>query len=172
MDLKKTIREIPDFPQEGIDFKDVTTLFNNPVAFSFAVKKISSHFKNKNITKVVGLEARGFIIGGAVANQLNAGFVPIRKKGKLPYDTVSESYELEYGIDTVEMHADALHENDVVLIHDDLLATGGTALAALELVKKANVKKVFFSFVCDLEFIKTPKKEILKSIEHQILVAY
>lgn len=172
MDLKKIIREIPDFPKKGINFKDITTLFNNAEAFEYVVDEIVTYFKSKKITKVVGLEARGFVFGGAVARQLKAGFVPIRKKGKLPYDTVSESYELEYGIDTVEMHADALDENDVVLIHDDLLATGGTAHAALELVKKAGVKKVYFSFICDLKFIETPKKEEIAKFENQILVEY
>lgn len=172
MDLKQIIREIPNFPKEGINFKDVTTLFNHPEAFSFVVDSISEYFKEKNISKVIGLEARGFVFGGAIANVLNAGFVPIRKKGKLPFETVSESYELEYGIDTVEMHADAVNENDIVLIHDDLLATGGTAFAALELVRKAKVKEVYFSFLCDLEFIKTDKKAAIKLFENQILVKY
>lgn len=172
MDIKKEIREIPDFPKEGINFKDITTLLKNKEAFSSVINSVVERFKDKNITKVVGLEARGFIFGGAIAHELNAGFVPVRKKGKLPAVVLSESYELEYGTDSVEIHADALNETDVVLIHDDLLATGGTAYAALQLVRKMGVKELYFSFVCDLDFIKTPKKETIKSYETQILVKY
>jgi adenine phosphoribosyltransferase len=172
MDLKKEIREIPDFPKEGINFKDITTLLKNKDAFNDVVNLVVDRFKNRNITKVVALEARGFIFGGAIAKELGAGFVPVRKKGKLPAPILSESYELEYGSDSVEIHADALDEEDVVLIHDDLLATGGTAFAALELAKKMGVKDLCFSFVCDLEFIKTPKKDIIKSYDAQILVKY
>ena len=121
---------------------------------------------------MLGLESRGFIFGGAIANRLNAGFVPIRKRGKLPALKLSESYELEYGSDSVEIHADALEHNDVVLIHDDLLATGGTAYAALSLVKKMGVRTLYFSFICDLDFIKNPKKDAIKEYETQILVSY
>jgi len=172
MDLKKLIREIPDFPKKGINFKDITTLLKNREAFNVVVKNIVDKFQDKGITKVMGLESRGFIFGGAIAGNLDAGFVPVRKKGKLPAPTISESYELEYGMDSIEMHADALDENDVVLIHDDLLATGGTAFAAMNLAKKAGVKKIYFSFVCDLEFIQTPKKDEIKKFENQILVTY
>jgi adenine phosphoribosyltransferase len=172
MDLKKQIREIPNFPKEGISFKDITTLLKNHEAFTNVVDTIVDEFKNKNITKVIGLEARGFIFGGAIANQLNAGFVPVRKKGKLPAPTLSETYELEYGFDSVEIHADSLDSNDVVLIHDDLLATGGTAYAALNLAKNMGVEKIYFSFVCDLEFIQTPKKKEIKKFETQVLVRY
>ena len=172
MDLKKEIREIPDYPKEGINFKDVTTLFKNKEAMKYVTDTISDNFKGKGITKVVGLEARGFIFGGAVANELDAGFVPIRKKGKLPSKIVSETYELEYGTDSVEMHVDALSKDDVVLIHDDLLATGGTAMAALKLAQKCGVEKIYFSFLCDLEFINTPNKELLKEFETQTLVKY
>ncbi|MCY1721880.1 adenine phosphoribosyltransferase [Prolixibacteraceae bacterium Z1-6] len=172
MDLKKEIREVPDYPKEGISFKDITTLFKNKEAMKYVTDVISDNFKEKGITKVVGLEARGFILGGAVANRLDAGFVPIRKKGKLPCDIVTETYDLEYGTDRIEMHVDALEKDDVVLIHDDLLATGGTAVAALKLAQKCGVKKVYFSFICDLEFISTPNKELLKNFETQILVKY
>ncbi len=172
MDLKKEIREIPDYPKEGINFKDVTTLFKNKEAMKYVTDTISDNFKGKGITKVVGLEARGFIFGGAVANELDAGFVPIRKKGKLPSKIVSETYDLEYGTDSVEMHVDALSKDDVVLIHDDLLATGGTAMAALKLAQKCGVEKIYFSFLCDLEFINTPNKELLKEFETQTLVKY
>jgi len=172
MDLKKYVRVIENYPIEGISFKDITTLLKEPEAFKNVVDQISDFCKGKNITKIVSLESRGFIVGGAVAYCINAGFVPIRKKGKLPYDVISESYELEYGVDSIEIHVDALNENDVVLIHDDLLATGGTALAALNLVKKMNVKKIYFSFICDLTFIQTENKKELALYETQSLIQY
>lgn len=172
MDLKKFVRVIENYPIEGISFKDITTLLKEPVAFRIVVDQISGFCKDKGITKVVSLESRGFIVGGAVAYCINAGFVPIRKKGKLPSVVISESYELEYGVDSIEMHVDALTEDDVVLIHDDLLATGGTALAALYLVKQLNVKKIYFSFICDLTFIKTDKKLELEKYETHSVIQY
>ena len=172
MNFKKQIREIQDFPKEGINFKDITTLLKNNEAFNAVINMVVEKFKDKNITKVVALESRGFIFGGAIANRLNAGFVPVRKKGKLPSLTLSENYELEYGIDSVEIHADALEQNDIVLIHDDLLATGGTAYAALMLAQRMGIKDIYFSFLCDLEFIQTQKKEAIKKFETQILVKY
>jgi adenine phosphoribosyltransferase len=172
MELKDYIREVPGFPQPGISFKDITTLLKEPVAFRQVVNDISSYFGEKKITKVVSLESRGFIVGGALAYLLNAGFVPIRKAGKLPASTVSMSYQLEYGTDTIEIHRDALHEEDVVLIHDDLLATGGTAMAALQLVQKLKVKKIYFSFIVDLAFIHTPLKDQLAGYTPHILVTY
>lgn len=172
MDLKKEIREIQDYPQKGISFKDITTLIKNSEAFNFVVDEITRQFENKKITKVVGLEARGFIFGGAIANRLKAGFVPVRKKNKLPYKVFNETYALEYGEDCVEMHIDGLNENDIVLIHDDLLATGGTAYAALNLVKRCGVNNVYFSFVCDLTFIDTPNKKIIYEYETHVLIRY
>ncbi|WP_430973066.1 adenine phosphoribosyltransferase [Sunxiuqinia rutila] len=172
MNLKEIIREVPDYPEKGISFKDITTMLKHPVAFKQVVNEVYETFKDKGITKIVSLESRGFIVGGAAAYLLDAGFVPIRKKGKLPAETVAESYELEYGSDTIEMHKDALCQDDVVLIHDDLLATGGTALAALNLVEKMNVKKVYFSFICDLKFIENGKKETLSKYETHTLVEY
>jgi adenine phosphoribosyltransferase len=172
MDLKKEIREIQDYPKKGISFKDITTLVKNSEALNYVIDSIVNEFKDKGITKVVGLEARGFIFGGAIAGRLNAGFVPVRKKNKLPFNVLSETYELEYGQDRIEMHVDALTQNDVVLIHDDLLATGGTAHAALRMVERCGVKKVYFSFVCDLEFIDSPSKGILSQYETQVLVKY
>jgi adenine phosphoribosyltransferase len=170
MDLKKTIREIPDYPKPGINFIDITTLLKDPLAFKMVVDDISKTFRSKGITKIVSLESRGFIVGGAIAYKLNAGFVPIRKKGKLPSATISESYELEYGEDLIEIHVDALNSNDTILIHDDLLATGGTAMAALNLVNKLKVKKVYFSFIIDLGFLKTNQKaELFKYEVHKIL---
>ncbi|TDO01270.1 adenine phosphoribosyltransferase [Sunxiuqinia elliptica] len=172
MNLKETIREIPDYPEKGISFKDITTMLKDPEAFKEVVNQVHENFRDKGITKIVSLESRGFIVGGAVAYLLDAGFVPVRKKGKLPAETVTESYELEYGSDQIEMHLDALNEDDVVLIHDDLLATGGTALAALNLVEKMNVKKVYFSFICDLKFISNGKKDQLSKYETHTLVEY
>ncbi|NOY95945.1 MAG: adenine phosphoribosyltransferase [Chlorobi bacterium] len=172
MNLKTFIREVPDFPHKGVNFIDITTMLKNPDAFGFVVDKIFNEFKDKDITKVVSLESRGFIIGGAVAYRLNAGFVPIRKSGKLPAETFSKQYELEYGTDLIEIHKDALDENDVVLIHDDLLATGGTAMAAIELVKELNVRKIYLSFICNLSFLKTREKDEIEQYNAHILVTY
>lgn len=172
MELKNFVRVIENYPIEGISFKDISTLLKDPVAFKQVVDEISTHYKDCGITKVVSLESRGFIVGGAVAYCINAGFVPIRKKGKLPSTVLSESYELEYGVDSIEIHADALTEDDVVLIHDDLLATGGTALAALNLVKQMNVKKIYFSFIIDLTFIETEKKVELANYETHSVIQY
>ena len=172
MDLKKVIRTIPDYPKPGIEFYDITTLMLNATALEFVIDKISQKFSDKKITKVVGLEARGFIIGAAVAVNLSAGFVPIRKKGKLPSKVVSKSYQLEYGTDTIEIHQDAISDKDVVLIHDDVLATGGTAFAAWELIKQFNPKNIYFSFLCDLKFLNNQKKDQLYSTNPDILVNY
>ena len=172
MDLKSEIREIQDYPKQGISFKDITTLIKNKDALNFVINSIVNEFKDKGVTKVVGLEARGFIFGGAIAGGLNAGFVPIRKRNKLPYKVFSETYELEYGEDRIEMHQDGLIKDDVVLIHDDLLATGGTAHAALKMIEKCGVEKVYFSFVCDLEFIDTPNKRIISLYKPHVLVKY
>jgi len=172
MDLKKIIREIPDFPIRGISFKDITTLLKEKDCFHYTINKIVKNFRDFGITKVIGIEARGFILGGAIANELKAGFIPVRKSGKLPAEKIVEIYDLEYGTDKVEMHADALTKNDIVLIHDDLLATGGTALAVLNMVNKLGIKNVYFCFICDLEFIKTKPKEIIKEYNPYILVKY
>ena len=172
MDLKSFVRTIENYPIEGISFKDITTLLKEPVAFRNVVDQISNHYKDKGITKIVSLESRGFIVGGAVAYCINAGFVPIRKKGKLPAEVLNQSYELEYGVDSIEIHTDALDESDIVLIHDDLLATGGTALAALNLVKQLNVKKIYFSFICDLTFIQTEKKKELANYDTHSVILY
>jgi len=172
MELKNFVRTVEDYPIAGISFKDITTLLKEPVAFKNVVDQISEYCQGKGITKIVSLESRGFIVGGAVAYCVNAGFVPIRKKGKLPSVVINESYELEYGVDSIEMHIDALTEDDIVLIHDDLLATGGTALAALNLVKQMNVKKIYFSFICDLTFIQTEKKTELANYETHSVIQY
>jgi len=172
MDLKSKIRETPDFPTKGISFKDITTLLKDKEAFRFVIGEMVTEFKDKGITKVLGIESRGFIAGGVLAYELNAGFVPVRKKGKLPAEKIHETYKLEYGTDTIEMHKDAILENDIVLIHDDLLATGGTANAVYNMVKRIGVKTIYFSFICDLEFIQTPQKEVIQKFNPQILVKY
>jgi adenine phosphoribosyltransferase len=172
MDLKNCIREIPDFPKEGIIFKDITTLLKSKDSFKYAVENIYTAFAGKKITKVVSLESRGFIIGGALAFLLNAGFVPIRKSGKLPAETVSVIYDLEYGTDSIEIHRDSLSPDDVVLIHDDLLATGGTAMAALSLIKKLHVQEIYFSFLCDLSFIDSLLKRQIREFNPHILISF
>ena len=148
--LTRAIRVVPDFPVKGIQFFDVTTLFKNPEAFQEVLDRICAIYKDKGITKVAGIESRGFIAGAAVAARLGAGFVPIRKPGKLPAQTVSESYKKEYGTDTIEIHADAITSDDVVLIHDDILATGGTASAAVRLIKRFGPKAVYANFIIDI----------------------
>lgn len=156
--LRESIRNIPDFPKKGIQFKDITTLIKHPDLFEKVLDLLVSVYQSKGITKVAGIEARGFILGGALAAKLNAGFVPIRKPGKLPSEVHRIGYELEYGIDGVEIHTDAFDKNDVVLLHDDLLATGGTAKASVDLIKKMNVKQVYVCFLCELDFLQGRKR--------------
>lgn len=144
------IRNVPDFPVKGIMFKDLTTVFQRPDCLRWMRDEIVNQYRNCGITKVVGIESRGFILAPAVAIELNAGFVPVRKPGKLPSDTYEVSYAKEYGVDRIQMHKDALTADDVVLLHDDLLATGGSMAAALELVRKFGVKKVYVNFVVEL----------------------
>lgn len=153
-DLKKRVRNIPDFPIKGIQFKDVTPLFQDAESLKYLAENISELYQHKGITKVVGIESRGFIMGPTVALKLNAGFVPIRKPGKLPAAIIEEKYEKEYGPDAIQIHSDALTPDDVVLLHDDLLATGGTMCAAYKLVKKLGVKKVYVNFIVELEELK------------------
>ena len=149
--LKKNLREIPDFPKPGILFYDVTTLFKSPECLQSIIDELYEMYKDKGITKVVGIESRGFILGGALAARLGAGFVMARKPGKLPAETIEETYAKEYGTDTIQIHKDAIEENDVVLLHDDLLATGGTMAAAYRLVKKCGAKNIFVNFVIELK---------------------
>ena len=149
--LIERIRKVPDFPIPGILFYDVTTLFKDPVAMQELLDRMYEMYKDKGITKVVGIESRGFIMGPILATRLGAGFVPIRKPGKLPAETIEESYDKEYGKDTIQMHKDALDENDVVLLHDDLLATGGTMKAACNLVRKLSPKKIYVNFIIELK---------------------
>ena len=145
------IRNVPDFPIKGIQFKDITTALAKPECLKWMRDEIVKRYKNLHISQVIGIESRGFIVAPAVAIELNAGFIPIRKPGKLPAETISITYEKEYGTDIIEMHKGALNENDVVLIHDDILATGGSMAAAVELVKKAGVKKIYTNCLIELE---------------------
>lgn len=149
--IESHIRNIPDFPKPGIQFKDITPVLSDARALQMAVESLVSPFVDQNIDLVVGLEARGFLFGPAMAIRLNAGFIPIRKPNKLPADTVKASYELEYGTDSVEMHADAIHSGMRILIHDDLIATGGTAKAATQLVKERGGDIAGFSFLVGLK---------------------
>jgi adenine phosphoribosyltransferase len=149
-DLKATIRTIPDYPKPGIMFRDITTLLGNARAFRRAVDELVQPWAGSKIDKVAGIEARGFILGGAVAHQVSAGFVPIRKKGKLPHTTVRIAYSLEYGIDEMEMHEDALGRGDRVILVDDLIATGGTAEGAVKLLRQLGADVLAACFIVDL----------------------
>lgn len=148
--IKSKIRDVMDFPKKGIVFKDLTTAFKDPRALHIIGWDLSQLYRDKGVTKVVGIESRGFIGGSILAFELGAGFVPARKPGKLPADTVSASYAKEYGTDTIEIHRDAIGPEDVVVIHDDVLATGGTMAAVYELVKSMNPKKIYVNFIIEL----------------------
>lgn len=159
-EVKALVRNVPDFPIKGIQFKDITTVLDNPEGLRWMRDEIVKKYRNLGITKVVGIESRGFIIAPAVAMELGIGFVPIRKHDKLPAETVSVTYKKEYGDDTIQIHKDALDENDVVLIHDDILATGGSMEAAIVLVKKLGVKKIYVN--CVIELIGLHGREYLQ----------
>ena len=152
--LTTTVRNVPDFPIPGIQFKDVTTLFKDPIILQEIVEGLYEIYKNEKITKVVGIESRGFILGPLLAVRLNAGFIPIRKPGKLPAAYFEESYEKEYGTDAIQIHQDAMDSDDVVLLHDDLLATGGTMQAAVRLIKNFNPRKIYVNFLIELKDLK------------------
>lgn len=148
--LLENLRCIPDFPKKGINFRDVTTLYKNPECMKIMVDEMYELYKEKGITKIVGIESRGFVMAAALATKLGAGVVLAKKPGKLPATVIKESFSKEYGVDTVEMHIDSIDENDVVLIHDDLLATGGTAKATLKLVNHFHPKKVYMNFIIEI----------------------
>ena len=148
--LAKSIRNVPDFPIPGIQFKDVTTLFKDAECLQILSDMMYELYKNRGITKVVGIESRGLIMGPILATRINAGFVPIRKPGKLPAETIEETYEKEYGFDSIQIHKDAIDESDIVLLHDDLLATGGTMMAAYKLMKHFNPQKIYTNFIIEL----------------------
>jgi adenine phosphoribosyltransferase len=150
VDLKALVRTIPDYPKAGIMFRDITTLIGHAAGFREAIRRLAAPFEGERIDAVAGIEARGFIVGGAVADRLGTGFIPIRKKGKLPWKALGQDYELEYGTDIIEMHEDAIRPGERVLIVDDLIATGGTAEAAVKLVRKLNGEPAGAAFIIDL----------------------
>jgi adenine phosphoribosyltransferase len=150
VDLKSLVRSIPDYPKKGILFRDITTLIENPTGFRESVERLAEAHRGLGITHVAGIEARGFIFGAGVAIALGVGFIPVRKKGKLPGETIGQNYALEYGVDTIEIHADVLDGNDTVLLVDDLIATGGTALAAVALLRRTGAAVTHAGFVIDL----------------------
>lgn len=170
MNLQDYIRDIQDFPKPGIGFKDITPLLLSPEATSFCLETLVSSLQNQKIDKVIGVESRGFFFGILLAQKLNAGFVPVRKPKKLPFDTISASYELEYGTDTLEMHVDAIQPGDKILIHDDVLATGGTAKAVCELVEQLGGEIVQMNFLMELSFLngreKLGNKEIFAALTY------
>jgi len=170
-EVAKLIRNIPDFPKPGIQFRDITPALKCPEALKTLCDETVKLYRDKGITKVVGLESRGFIIGPAIAIELGAGFVPERKPGKLPADTIQISYNKEYGTDIMQIHTDALSKDDVVLLHDDLLATGGTMEAAIQLVKKIGVKKIYVNCIIELEDL-LGRDAIDREIEVTSLIKY
>ena len=169
-DIKKYIRTVNDFPKPGIMFRDITTLFKEPQGLKLSFDALLKFTEGLKIDKVVGIESRGFMFGAMLAERLGVGFVPIRKPGKLPAETVKEEYSLEYGKDTIEIHKDAIQPGDTVLLHDDLLATGGTARAAVNLIEKLGGKVVQVSFIIELSFLKGREK--LKGYDVRSLVDY
>ena len=168
--LKSAIRDVPDFPKKGIIFKDITTLIDKGGLFKTAIERLTEKYRNAGISKVVAVESRGFIFGAPVAYSLGSGFVPVRKKGKLPYKTISASYSLEYGTDTLEMHQDAIRPGDKVLIVDDLLATGGTMGVVIELVKRSGGSIAGIAFLIELSFLNGREK--LKDHDVLSLITY
>ena len=170
MDLKKHIRNVKDFPKQGIMFRDITTLLKNPEAFNFTLEQLVGFTKELKINKVVGIESRGFIFGSILAHKLKCGFIPVRKPGKLPAEKVSISYSLEYGEDKLEIHKDAIQPGDKVLVHDDLLATGGTMSAVCQLIEKLGGEVVQVSFIVELSFLKGREK--LASYDIRSIVQY
>lgn len=170
MNLDSFIRDIPDFPKEGILFKDITPLLGDPYAFSFVTEKMAEYAGKAGAEKIFGIESRGFIFGGAVADRLGIGFVPVRKPGKLPFTTIQESYSLEYGTDSLEVHADAVRPGERVVIIDDLLATGGTARAAARLVESLNAEVSGIAFLIELSFLDGRSK--LKGYDLHTFISY
>lgn len=172
LELASAIRSIPDYPKPGIIFRDITTLLGNARAFRRAVDELVQPYAGLKVDKIAGMEARGFILGGAVAHQLSAGFVPIRKKGKLPHDTVRIAYSLEYGVDEMEMHVDAVQPGEKVILVDDLIATGGTAVGAVQLLRQIGADVVSACFVIDLPDLGGRKKLEALGVEVRTLVEF
>ena len=172
VDIKSLIRTIPDYPKPGIQFRDITTLIADPAGLRATVDGLVVPFLTARIDHVAGIEARGFILGGAIAHELGRGFVPIRKKGKLPARTIGQDYSLEYGVDTIEIHADAIQEGDRVLLIDDLIATGGTAEAAIELIRRSGGDLVAAAFVIDLPDLGGAARLSAKDVEVHTLLEF
>jgi adenine phosphoribosyltransferase len=172
VDLKSLIRTIPDYPKPGIMFRDITTLISDPAGFRASIEALAKPFAGQSINHVAGIEARGFIVGGAVAYQLGLGFIPIRKKGKLPWKTIAQEYSLEYGLDTIEMHEDAIQPGDRVLLVDDLIATGGSAEAGIELIRRSGGEVVGAAFIIDLPDLGGVARLRAKGIPVHTLVAF
>ncbi len=172
MDLKSLVRTIPDYPKQGIMFRDVTTLLADPQGFKAAVARLAEPYRTEPVDVVAGIEARGFILAGAIADRLGCGFVPVRKKGKLPWHTISESYALEYGTDTLEMHEDALAKGRRVLLVDDLIATGGTAEAAAKLIRRLGGEIVGAAFIVDLPELGGARRIDALGIKVHALMAF
>lgn len=170
MELRSTIRDVVDFPKPGIVFKDITTLLQNPEALDESIRQLCAPYTDTPIDQIVGIESRGFIFGAAMARELGCGFVPARKPGKLPAETVSETYTLEYGTDTIEMHRDAIKAGDRVLLVDDLLATGGTAAATIQLIRKLEGQLVGAAFLIELVFLSGREK--IKNVPIHTLIQY
>lgn len=170
-DLRKLIRDVNDFPTKGIVFRDLTTMLKNGEALNVMGDAVSEIYQDKGVTKVVGIESRGFIGGSIMAYRLGCGFVPARKPGKLPSVTIKKAYAKEYGVDTIELHSDAITENDVVVLHDDLLATGGTMNACYELVKSMNPKKIYINFIVELTQLEG-RKNLPVDVEITSLLRY
>lgn len=169
--VKKEIRMVEDFPEKGVVFVDLTTVFKKPEWMKKIEEALYETYKNSGATKVIGIESRGFFFSTILANRIGAGFVPLRKKGKLPAETLEVSYQKEYGLDTIQIHKDALTEDDIVILHDDILATGGTIKAAIELIKKFNVKKIYVSFIGEIDFLKGRDK-IENDVDIDVLIHF
>jgi adenine phosphoribosyltransferase len=172
LDLKALVRTIPDYPKKGILFRDITTLIEHPEGFKESIERIAQAYRGQGITHVAGIEARGFIFGAGVAIALGVGFIPIRKKGKLPGETIGQNYALEYGVDTIEIHADVLDAGDTVLLVDDLIATGGTAIAAVSLLRRTGATVAKAAFAIDLPDLGGATKLEAEGVEVNSLIAF
>jgi adenine phosphoribosyltransferase len=171
-DLKSLIRTIPDYPKKGVMFRDITTLLGDPKGFKAAIEQMAAPFATARVEGVAGIEARGFILGGAIADRLGCGFVPLRKKGRLPWKTIGQEYTLEYGVDIIEMHEDAIDPGERILIVDDLIATGGTAEAAAKLVQRSGGELVGATFIIDLPELGGVKRLAALGIDCHALMAF